>query len=108
IPEIPLIKKSHQQGVAKLALFAYDRASGNYVWNSGTILATASAKDVYIGGAGPIQSGTIRKRNRYIGVNLPLLSDPAAPAESGRPARPMTAPTLALPPSAADLESFAP
>src|SRR3954465_13272191 len=48
VPEMPLIKKSNQQGVAKLALFAYDRASGQFVWSSGTLLATSSAKDVYV------------------------------------------------------------
>src|SRR4051794_92001 len=60
IPEISLIKKSDQQGVAKLALFAYDRASGQLVWNSGTMTAKATAKDIYVGGVGPIQSGSIR------------------------------------------------
>ena len=30
-PEIPIAKKNYQQGVAKMALFAYDRASGQVV-----------------------------------------------------------------------------
>src|SRR5262245_39202928 len=34
IPEVSLMKKSHQEGVAKVALFAYDRASGQLVWTS--------------------------------------------------------------------------
>lgn len=107
VPEIPLIKKSNQQGVAKLALFAYDRASGRLVWNSGTMLATANAKDVYIGGVGPIQSGSIRGGTEFIGVKLPRLSDtgagrgPVAPAPAGTAIR-------TLPPAATDLESFAP
>ena len=106
VPEIPLVKKSDQRAVAKLALFAYDRASGKLVWSSGTSLATADAKDTYIGGAGPIQGGSIWKRNKRIGVNLPLISDPG-PASSAGPDR-MAAPVSALPASAADLESFAP
>lgn len=111
IPEIPLVKKSDQRALAKLAMFAYDRPSGRLVWSSGTNLATADAKDVYVGGAGPIQSGSIWKKNKRIGVNLPLLSDPG-PAEPGRSPRdglaPDSTPTMGLPASAADLESFAP
>ena len=41
IPEMSLLKKSHQEGIAKLALFAYDRASGQLVWSSGTSMATS-------------------------------------------------------------------
>ena len=44
IPEMSLLKKSHQEGIAKLALFAYDRASGQLVWSSGTSMATSSAR----------------------------------------------------------------
>ena len=113
IPEIPFIKKSDQHAVAKLALFAYDRGNGNYVWNSGTVLAHASAKDVYVGGIGPIQSGSIRPRNRWIGVNLPMLSDPEpdanGPAKGGKPGVPgFTPPAMSLPASAGDLQSFRP
>ena len=109
IPEIPLIKRSKQYALAKLALFAYDRGSGQLVWTSGTSLATSSAKDIYVGGVGPIQSGSIRKRNRFIGVNIPMISDPA-PADGDRAPRglPASAPTMPLPASAADLESVAP
>jgi hypothetical protein len=118
IPEIPIIKKSHQQGIAKLALFAYERASGQLVWRSGTQLAMADAKDVYVGGVGPVQSGSIRQKDKRVGINVPMISDPtprlAAPASPGTaPAAASTLPelpgsSLKLPPSAADLEAFAP
>lgn len=107
VPEIPLIKKSNQQGVAKLALFAYDRASGQLVWNSGTMLATANAKDVYIGGVGPIQSGTIRGGTEFIGVKLPRLSDAGSGRSSVAPAPAGTA-IRSMPPASSDLDSFAP
>jgi len=110
IPEIPLIKKSDQQATSKLALFAYDRASGQLVWNSGTMLATATAKDTYIGGIGPIQGGTIRGGPEFIGVKIPLTSDstkPGTPTPTRQPA-PFDAPSMRLPASATDLESFAP
>lgn len=128
IPEVPVIKKSDQVAISKLALFAYDRASGQMVWNSGTQLATASAKDVYIGGLGPIQSGTIRQKQKRVGINLPMISDPqptlvadpnlrpragagaGAEAPAGRTESEVSPPgaTMSLPPSATDLESFRP
>jgi uncharacterized protein DUF6655 len=109
VPEIPIIKKSDQQGVAKLALFAYDRASGQLVWSSGTMLATATAKDVYVGGVGPIQSGTIRGGTEFIGVRIPKLSE-GSPFEhklSPRSAAVSTS-SPAPSPSSTDLESFMP
>ena len=115
IPEIPLIKKSDQYGYSKLALFAYDRASGQLVWQSGTQLARSNAKDVYIGGFGPMQSGSIYKDDKPIGVSLPLIDEPSTaigvPASS-RPLVPregtLPGASMALPRSAADLESFKP
>jgi len=44
IPEIPIAKKQQQQAVAKLALFAYDRASGQMVWNSATKISKSATK----------------------------------------------------------------
>ncbi len=111
IPEIPLIKRSDQHALAKLALFAYDRTSGGVVWESGTALATSNAKDTFVGGIGPIQGGTIRKKNRWIGVNLPMLSDPEPVAAPDGPSRSSkaTGPTpMGLPDSASDLRSFRP
>jgi len=75
IPEVPLIKKSDQHAVSKLALFAYDRASGQLVWNSGTVLGSSNSKNVHIGGLGPIQSGTIRGKAEFVGVEIPLTAD---------------------------------
>ena len=58
--------------------------SGQLVWNSGTMLATSTAKDVYVGGVGPIQSGSIRPRDRVRRHQAP------APLR-GRPADPFAA-----------------
>ena len=115
IPEIPLIKKTDQFGYSKLALFAYDRASGQLVWQSGTQISRSNAKDVYIGGLGPLQSGSIYKDDKAIGASFPLLDDPTpsagdpstskamVPRDAGLPGS-----SMALPRSAADLESFKP
>ena len=109
VPEMPFMKKSNQQGMAKLALFAYDRTSGQFVWSSGTVLSTSSAKDTYIGGIGPIQGGTIRGGTEFVGIKLPLTSE-ASEADANQAAR-QRAPSdpAALRQSAAtDLESFMP
>jgi hypothetical protein len=114
IPEIALFKKSHQEGVAKLALFAYDRASGQLVWSSGTILATSSARDLYVGGVGPIQGGTIRGGTKFIGTKIPMPSDAlgsgtsAAEKDKDRGAIPFAAAPLGSPVSTSDSESFRP
>ncbi len=78
IPEIAFAKKTDQLGVAKLALFAYDKASGKVVWTSGTQLDTATAKDMYLGSIGPIQSGTIRGGTQIVGIKMPLSSEEEA------------------------------
>lgn len=108
VPEMPLVKSTKQQGVAKLAVFAYDRTSGRIVWTSGTMLAFATAKDVYVGPVGPIQSGSIRDGAELAGVKLPTA--PIA-APQAKPAEATTAPTdpssMRLPADASDLE-FAP
>jgi hypothetical protein len=114
IPEMSLLKKSHQEGVAKLALFAYDRASGQLVWTSGTSLATSSAKDLYVGGVGPIQGGTIRGGTKFIGTKIPLPSDALGPGSSSAgkdketPTIPFTAAPITPPAPASDADSFAP
>lgn len=126
IPEIAMAKKTDQIGTAKVALFAYDRASGKVVWTSGTQLDRATAKDMYLGSVGPIQSGTIRGGTQIVGVKVPLTSedDEADSKSKGRwrwpwRRKPPSAPTLPDDPNAftspsapmaakSDLDTFRP
>ena len=111
IPEIPLIKRARQKGMAKLALFGYDRNSGQLVWNSGTMLAISTAKDVQVLGVGPIQSGSVRPRTELMGVELPIPSDGAGPdpfAAKTRKLPPFSTPDLKQPSPAAAANDFAP
>jgi hypothetical protein len=112
IPEVSLAKKTNQQGVAKLALYAYDRATGQVTWTSGTQLSTSTAKDVYIGGLGPFQSGSIRKGTDFAGMTLPTIIDagPSGSTVALPPAGdvPYHAPSLNIPSSAVDRDAFAP
>jgi hypothetical protein len=70
IPEIPFAKKTDQKGVAKIAVFAYNRVTGRPVWQSGVVEATSTAKDAWVLGAGPFQYGTIRDRTEFAGQPL--------------------------------------
>jgi hypothetical protein len=111
IPELSVAKRSEQQAVAKMALFAYDRSSGQIVWNSGTMLETSTAKDVYVGGLGPIQSGTIHGGTEFVGIKIPLTAeaatnDPNSPPPA-RSAVPFSSPALRQSGSL-DLDAFAP
>lgn len=74
IPEIPLVKRTAQQGVCKLALYCYDRASGQPIWQSGVRQVASNAKDVWVFGAGPFQRGTIYDGTKFAGerFNVPL------------------------------------
>src|SRR5262249_24065706 len=59
IPEIPLAKKNNQKGVAKIAVFAYNRRTGRPVWQSGVVQAEGTSKDTWVLGAGPFRRGTL-------------------------------------------------
>jgi hypothetical protein len=82
IPEIPLVKKTHQRGVAKVALFAYNRQTGRPVWQSGVIPMESKAKDVWVFGAGPFQQGSIYEGTKFAGnkLDVPLIQ-PGTPAK---------------------------
>lgn len=110
VPEVPLIKKSDQQAVTKLALFAYDRASGQLVWNSGTVLGTSDDKNVHIGGLGPFQSGSLRGGTEFIGMTIPLTEEERdlPPHERSGGAVPFTDPAIQVPVGVLDRDDFLP
>jgi hypothetical protein len=70
IPEIPIAKRRDQRGVAKIAVFAYHRATGTPVWQSGIVRQESSANDVWIFGAGPFQRGTIYDGPAFAGKTI--------------------------------------
>jgi hypothetical protein len=75
IPEIPLMKKTDQRGVAKIALFIYNRNTGRIVWQSGVIPEESKAKAVWFFGAGPFQRGSIYQGTKFAGdrFHIPLI-----------------------------------
>ncbi len=70
IPEIPIAKRKDQRGIAKVAVFAYHRATGTPVWQSGIVREESSANDVWIFGAGPFQRGTIYDGTEFAGAAI--------------------------------------
>lgn len=75
IPEIALVKKNDQRGVAKVAVFAYNRHTGRAMWQSGNVESVSRLKDLWVLGAGPFSQGSIRKRPELAGEPLPTISD---------------------------------
>jgi hypothetical protein len=84
IPEIALVKRTNQQGVCKIACFAYDRMSGRPVWQSGNHKVASGAKDIWVMGAGPFQRGTIYDGTAFAGekFSVPLVDDSTTPPKS--------------------------
>ncbi len=72
IPEVPLVTKQAQRGVAKIGLFAYDRETGSAYWQSGASPMASTAKEVWVLGAGPWQWGTIYDQPKFAGGNMSL------------------------------------
>jgi hypothetical protein len=70
IPEIPFAKRRDQRGVAKVAVFAYRRDTGEPVWQSGIVVNTSTANDIWVLGAGPFQRGSIYNREEFSGKKL--------------------------------------
>ena len=83
IPEIALFKRTSQQGVCKVAVFAYDRITGQPVWQSGTRRVDSKSRDTWVFGAGPFQSGSIYDGTKLSGekLHVPL-------ADATKPERP--------------------
>jgi hypothetical protein len=75
VPEIPFIKRTRQKGVAKVALFAYNRHTGKPVWSSGNHCGDSIAKNIWFGGLGPITKGTLVKEATFAGNPIPVIFD---------------------------------
>lgn len=72
IPEIPFAKSTHQKGVAKLAVFAFNQVTGQPVWQSGSTPIAADSRDTWVLGTGPFQRGTIYNGTNFAGARLLL------------------------------------
>lgn len=90
IPEIPFAKTTAQKGIAKISCFAYNRETGQAVWQSGTFPVIATAKDSWFLGTGPFQRGTIYDGTHFAGSRF-LVMRKAKTAPVRTPEVPLTA-----------------
>ncbi len=67
VPEIAVARRNAREASAKIAAFAYDRQSRRAIWQSGVRHTVASARDTWVFGVGPFQSGTIREQAKLAG-----------------------------------------
>jgi hypothetical protein len=72
IPEMAIFKRTDQRGVAEVNLFAYERASGRAVWQSGLARIDSNTRDRWMMGTGPFQDGDIHDRVEFAGERVVL------------------------------------
>ncbi len=66
-PELVFAKRSEQRGVAKLSVYAYERETGQPLWQSGEEHVASHARDRWLFGAGPYQDGEIHDEPAFAG-----------------------------------------
>jgi len=71
LPEINLCVRDTQYGVAKLSMFAHERASGAMIWHSGPKRADGYQRMRKVLGVGPIFDGTFEHPANRVGRLAP-------------------------------------
>lgn len=84
VPELPLIKRTDQRGVARLAVFVYNRQTGRPVWQSGAVPEESDARATWVFGAGPFQRGTIHNGTKFAGDKFTIPKIPMIDLEKDR------------------------
>ena len=89
LPEMALARRTDQQAMAKIAVFAYHRETGASVWQSGADIVASKARDLWVFGAGPFQKGTIYDHTQFAGddLHVPLVPEETAPDGAPVPVR---------------------
>jgi hypothetical protein len=84
LPELSVARRRDQVAAAKIGVFAYERATGERVWQSGLSVARSTAKDMWVFGIGPFQRGTIYDdRLRFAGAPMDVKVDNSRPGVNG-------------------------
>jgi hypothetical protein len=76
LPELPLATKTEQRGVAKIAVFAYNRHTGRPIWQSGVVPVESNVKHIWVLGAGPFQRGSLHKGTKFADQKVKILLGP--------------------------------
>jgi hypothetical protein len=88
IPELAFARRDAREAAAKIVAFAYHRETRKPIWQSGVQHSMATARDTWVLGIGPFQSGTIRDETKLAGSRLRFGEDRqlhAPPADFERP-----------------------
>ncbi len=67
IPELSIGRREAKLGAAKVAVFAYVKATHEPYWQSGIARSTSTSRDTWFLGIGPWQAGTIYEGTRFAG-----------------------------------------
>ncbi len=70
VPEISFARKNNYLAAAKVGYFAYDKHSREPIWQSGPQRGLSRAREYWVMGAGPFQSGEIFDGTMLAGNNL--------------------------------------
>jgi len=70
VPELAIAKRSDQRAVAKISLCAYDRLTGQPIWQSGVENVVSHSRDRWLFGTGPFQDGEIHEEPLFAGRPL--------------------------------------
>ncbi len=70
IPELAVAKRNEQLAAVKIGAFAYQRETGEPVWQSGISPIRSKTKDLWVLGAGPFQRGDIHGGTQFAGAEL--------------------------------------
>jgi len=83
LPEVPIIKETNQQGVAKLRIVAYQKDTGQLVALTGEqAVSTVKNQSTWFVGIGPFERGTVHRTSRIAGASVSL---PKIPGLSAKP-----------------------
>ncbi len=75
IPEMAVAKKVLQKATVKIGIFAYTREGRRPVWQSGNLVAESKAKNRWLFGMGPYQTGDIYQEGQIneTNISIPLI-----------------------------------
>lgn len=83
IPEMAVAKKVLQKATVKIGIFAYTREGRRPVWQSGNLVAESKAKNRWLFGMGPYQTGDIYQEGQIndTNISIPLIDTEAKEPE---------------------------
>lgn len=75
VPEMAVAKKTVQKATVKIGIFAYTREGHRPIWQSGNLVAESQAKNRWLLGMGPYQSGDIYENAQFndMDMTIPLI-----------------------------------